>query len=58
MEQLWAVIEHGTVVAVIVADQLFVDAYYSGSIRVDQLRPRPGIGWKYQDGTFAEPESV
>ncbi len=55
MERLYALIENGTVVNVIVADDEFVSTHHPSAIRVDALIPTPGIGWTYADGGFQAP---
>lgn len=59
MEQLWAVIKDGIVVNVIVADQAFVDSYYPGGQCIDDLDPKPGIGWHYNAAakSFSPPKT-
>lgn len=52
----FAIIEAGTVINVIVADQEFIDTWYPGAVRVDQLDPKPGVGWTYDGTTFSPPE--
>ena len=51
----FAIIENGVVVNVIVADQTFIDTYFPGSPRIDNLNPDPGIGWSYDGVTFTKP---
>ncbi len=62
MEKVFACITNGVVENTIVADEAFVASYANGAgarfdafVRVDELAPRPGIGWAYADGEFTEP---
>jgi len=52
---IFAIIENGLVVNLIVADQDFVDKVYPGSVDVTDLDPRPEIGWIYEKKKFKEP---
>lgn len=49
MENIVAIIENGIVSNVIVADA------WPNGIRVEQLNPRPGIGWLYDGEVFTPP---
>ena len=49
---VYAIVSGGSVVNVIVADQPFIDANYPGSPRIDNLTPRPTIGWDYDGANF------
>lgn len=56
-EIVYAIIEDGEIVNVIVADQEFVDQYHPGkAILISDMERQPGIGWKYRDEKFIEPE--
>lgn len=48
----------GTAVNVIIADQAFADAYDHPTVRIDQLDPRPGIGWSYAAGKWTPPPTL
>lgn len=54
MEEIYAVITGGVVTNTIVADEKFADGK-PNIIRIDQMSPRPGIGWKYLKGEFIPP---
>lgn len=56
MEQIYAVINDGTVVNTIIADQSFVDQFYSGAILITGIIPSPGVGWLYVNGEFSQPQ--
>ncbi len=49
----YAIIQDGTVVNVIVADAGFVAIYYPDSVRIDNVSPKPGIGWGCGSGPGA-----
>jgi hypothetical protein len=48
----WAIINNQIVENIIVADEEFVQEFYPGSIRIDNLESRPSCGWIYQDNEF------
>jgi hypothetical protein len=58
MEKIFALIKNGVVENTIVADEVFaaaIAAQYDFVIRVDELDPRPGIGWLYDGENFSQP---
>ena len=56
-ETVYAVIQDGVVTNTIVADQAFIDQYYPGSPRIDNVAPQPGIGWGYDGTTWTAPQT-
>jgi hypothetical protein len=54
---VYAVLEVDTVINVIVATPAFA-GQVGGTVRVDNLRPQPGIGWRYVSGTWSEPSQA
>ena len=53
----YAVITSGYVTDILVADQSFIDEFYPGSPQIDQLNPKPGIGWAYDGANFTPPST-
>ena len=53
---MFAQIENGKVVNVIVADQAFVDTLSGTYVDISTETPTPGIGWSYDGSAFAAPE--
>jgi hypothetical protein len=56
-ETVYAVIQGGVVTNTIVADQAFIDQYYPGSPRIDNVTPQPGIGWGSDGATWTAPQA-
>jgi hypothetical protein len=54
----YAIIVGEIVANVIVADASFVATSAPGAIRIDNISPVPGIGWKYSGSTFTPPVSA
>jgi len=54
----FAIIENGAIANIINADQAFVDEQLAESETVDVTETYCGVGWLYQDGTFAEPNAA
>ncbi len=58
MEKIFALIKDGSVENIIVADENFVALIapkWNFIIRIDEISPRPEIGWAYQNGEFINP---
>jgi len=54
---VYAVVEHGTVTNVIVASAEFA-ATIRGTVRIDQVVPRPGVGWSYANKKWSAPPEI
>ena len=54
---VYAVVEHGTVTNVIVASADFA-ATIHGTVRIDHVTPRPGVGWSYANKQWTAPPDV
>jgi len=57
----FACIRNGKIENVIVAEEDFIpklrefQPHWEAVVRVDALKPEPGIGWTYKDGGFQAP---
>jgi hypothetical protein len=49
-----AQLQDNTVINVVLCDEQYTYEF-PGYIRVDNLKPEPGIGWTYSNGTFTPP---
>jgi hypothetical protein len=59
VEQIWALIANSEVKNTIVCDAGFAASIlpeWDFVVRIDELDPRPGIGWSYDGETFLAPE--
>jgi hypothetical protein len=51
---VYAVVEHGTVTNIIVATAAFA-ASIRGTLRIDNVTPRPGVGWTHSSQKWSPP---
>ncbi len=49
---MFAIVENGVVVNIIVATRHFVAAHLPDAISIEGITPQPGIGWRYEGGCF------
>jgi len=54
---VYAVVEHGVVSNVIVATAAFAATAHR-TVRIDQVVPRPGVGWSYANRRWTPPPEV
>lgn len=54
---VYGLIKDGVIKNVIVATQQFINNVpgYDYKVRIDNLVPKPGIGWAYDGNTFTAP---
>ena len=57
VSHVYAVVEHGTVTNVILATAGFA-ATVRGTIRIDHVTPRPGVGWSYANKVWTPAPDV
>lgn len=54
---VYAVVEDATITNVVVATADFARAL-PGAVRIDQLNPRPGVGWRFTNRRWTPPPEV
>ena len=52
--QVYAIVQAGTVVNIVVATADFITTV-TGAVRIDDVTPRPGVGWTYANKKWTAP---